>query len=198
MTNYNDKYQNFNFNIEEIPSFNNTDSYDELSMYLDFACHTTIKRQMPNIDPESESNYARQLITNYMMGDTDSFTRQFGIRQNVNKIGRDKIRGILISNMIEKEAFNLEQRKLLNATEYPDQCARYITQITASGYLNDGTNYAWITENIETLIDSYIKMKYERGEEARTKYQYYASKNPHTQKALEQLNLEMKIESLKK
>lgn len=191
-------YKDPNFKIENTPCFNNIDGYKELSMYLDFACQTTIQRQIPGILPEQESYYVKQILTEYLAGNKTIFTRQFGIRENINTIGPDKIRGILIANMIEKEGFNVGKLNKLTATSYEDQCARYITQITQFGQLNDETNRVWINKNLETLIDCYINMKYQKGYNARDVYEYYVNRTPFIQQAMEKLNLEMKLEPYKK
>jgi len=184
-------YTDPNFNIQEITAFHNTDGFNEISCYLDFALSTTIHNQFPTIDRTREMQYAKELLTNYLNGNRTSFTRKHNIRGNMELIGVKKLYGIFIKGMIEQQAFNENILHRLVPETFQEQCMAYITEQTRTGQLS---NIApWIVQNKDALIDHYVQTQYGASKEQKDQYEQIAFENPRCQQALEQLNLELRL-----
>lgn len=187
-------YTDENFDITTIPSFNSIEGFIEISNYLDFALSTTIHRQFPNITPEGEKYYAAEKIKLFInQEDVTVFSRQFGIRDNVIKIGKDKIKFLICKHLIELHAYNVRINHMLNPTQFIDQAAQYVAQQVASSNLSE-IDY-WIDQNINIFIDSYISKQYKSAE--KKQLEVNALQHPVCSKALEQLNLELHLQQAK-
>lgn len=189
------QYMDPNFDVTNMPCFNNVDGLKDISCYLDFGIKSTIHKQIPNITPEAEKYYAKIILKKYMDGDKVSFTSQYGIRQNVDKIGYEKIKALLLKTLIEKGEYNRRVLHLLTPQNFEDQCADYITNIIYSGQLE--ANEDWILGNIGSFIDIYVNECYDLSPELKDQREELCYGNSVTTKALEQLNLEMKLNSIK-
>lgn len=188
-------YMDPNFDIKGIASFNNIDGLKGIASYLDFAIETTIRRQVPNVDTETEKRYAEELLTKCLNGDKVTFTRTNNIRSNMNHVSMVQLKGLIMKNLIEKEAFNQRIRHLLSPTEYMDQCTQYVTSMAYNGKIAEMDE--WFTNNLPLFIHEYINTNYKRTEQQRQQYEDIAYSIPETSKALEQLNLEMHLQQIK-
>lgn len=190
------EYMDPNFDIKNNPSFNNIDGLKDISSYIDFSIKSTIHKQIPNVTPDEEKYYAKVILKRYMNGDKQSFTSQYGIRDNIEKIGQDKIEFLLLKTLIEKDEFNRRVLHRLTPQDFYDECAGYITNIVYSGQLE--ANKQWIKGNLGTFIDVYVEEYYGKPVEDKSQREEMCYGNNLTTKALEQLNLEMKLEQIKK
>lgn len=77
------------------------DSLELLENYLDYAIHTTIIKQLPDIDDQNEKFWAKEILTAYLKEGTNSFTSKYGIRTNMNDIDMVNIYQVFIKNCIE-------------------------------------------------------------------------------------------------
>ena len=191
-----DFINNPNFDISEIEGFNRIDGLNIISVYLNYALSQTIKSQIPNIDIENEKLYAKQLLQQYLSGDYHAFTRRNNIRENVDKITSNKIIDIIIKRYIEIEAYNRGVLHRLNEVDKIGKYAKYITDNVASGNLDNIK--PWLNYNMKSLIDGYINTQYNEPIDCKNKLEDLAYTVPNTSKALEQLNLEMKLKNLQK
>ena len=188
-------YMNTNFDITMIECFNNLDGLQEISNYLDFALHTTIRKQLPNISEEDEVKYANVILQRYLNGDKNSFTSNYNIRGNMEKVGTDKLRFLLYKSLIERNAYNERVLHMLSPTEYIDQCCAYVSSETAKGNLDKLQD--WLKQNETYFIESYSEFSYKKSNEIKQNSYAIALENPDCSKALEQLNLEMGLKSMK-
>lgn len=186
---------NPNFDISEIEGFNRVDGLNNISIYINYALSETIKSQMPNIDIENEKFYAKQILQRYLSGDSHSFTRKNSIRENIDKITPNKIMNIIIKSYIEIEAYNRRVLRRLDNVDVNGEYAKYITDNVASGNLDNIK--PWLNSNLESLVNGYISTQYNEDIEYKKKLEDLAYAVPNTSKALEQLNLEMKLNDLK-
>ncbi len=190
-----DFINNPNFDISEIEGFNRIDGLNIISVYLNYALSQTIKSQIPNIDIENEKLYAKQLLQQYLSGDYHAFTRRNNIRENVDKITSNKIIDIIIKRYIEIEAYNRGVLHRLDEVDEIGKYAKYITDNVASGNLDNIK--PWLNSNLGSLVNGYISTQYNEDIEYKKKLEDLAYAVPNTSKALEQLNLEMKLNDLK-
>ena len=188
-------FSNPNFNIKDIIN-NNVDSLNDISLYVDFAITSTIHKQVQDIDLDTEKQYAKNILNNFFKMNDNAFTSCYNIRNNMITIGRKEIKNMLIKNMIERDAFNKVVKKLLNATDYIDKLAKDISKTIADGRIDEINS--WIDKNIELLIDNYVERKYLSDMEYRQDYESLVYDDYVTNRALEQLNLEMHIDVIKK
>ena len=191
------QYMDPNFDITGIPCFNNIDGLTDISNYLDFGISSTIHKQFPNITLESEKNYAKIILKKYMNGDSSLFTRKYGIRHNINQIGQEKIKNLLLKTLIEKGEVNRRILHRLTPQDFSDECADYITTITYCGQLDEAKNKVWIKDNMTTFIDIYVDECYGKSPDQKAEREEMCYGNPFTTKALEQLNLEMNLNRIK-
>ncbi len=77
------------------------DTLELLENYLDYAIHTTIIKQLPDIDDENEKFWAKEILTGYIKEGTNSFTSKYNIRSNMNDIDLRDIIHIFMKNSIE-------------------------------------------------------------------------------------------------
>lgn len=188
-------FSNPNFNIKDIIN-NNVDSLNDISLYVDFAITSTIHKQVQDIDFDTEKKYAKNILNNFFKMNDNAFTNCYNIRNNMVTIGRKEIKNMLIKNMIERDAFNKVVKKLLNVTDYIDKLAEDISKTIAEGRMDEINS--WIDKNIESLIDNYVEKKYLCDMEYRQDYECLVYEDYVTNRALEQLNLEMHIDIIKK
>lgn len=188
-------YTNPNFDIRTIEGFDNIDGLKEISSYLDFALSTTIHTQLPKVDIKSEKMYARKLLENFFNNDTHAFTRNYRIRENMNYITSNKVRNLLLKSLIERYAYSQRICHMLSATTTIDQYAEYATNMIASGKLDDINT--WITGNLSIFIEDYVNTRYKEDNNLKKDYETIAYSIPNTNKALEQLNLEMHLHMFK-
>lgn len=189
------EFNDINFDIEEFMGKDNIGSLNNISTYLDYSINTTITKQIPNIDEETEKLYAKQILNNYFRGDRNSFTSKNNIRNNVAKIGYQRLINLFIKAMIEKQAYNVTVKHMLNTNDYP----AYITNMISRGHYSD--IITWLTsntENIEEAISNYVDLIYRKDIELKSNLEYITIKDYETNKAMEQLNLEMSLAKLKK
>ena len=124
------------------------------------------------------------------------FTSYYNIRNNMVTIGIKEIKNMLIKNMIERDAFNKVVKQLLNVIDYIDKLAEDMSKTIAKGKMDEINS--WINKNIESLIDNYVERKYLCDMEYRQDYESLVYDDYITNRALEQLNLEMHIDIIKK
>lgn len=186
-----ENYKNPYFDIKNITQYNNVTSSSANEEYLDFAINQTIRKQLPNITIEQEQYYAKIILNKFFQGDFKSFTSTYNIRNNIKEIGQERIFGCLVKAMIEHDAVAKEVHHALQPQNIMQQWASYITENTKMGYLGNITPELY--QNIDVLIENYIDMKYRITEEQSTQYNNLANRNPSTEKALQQLNLELSL-----
>lgn len=182
-------YTNPNFDIVNIPSFNNVDGLPAISSYLDFALANTIRRHIPNPDQNMEEKYATEILTRFLKGDFKAFTRIYNIRQNMEKITPETIKNLMLHSLIELEAENKVCLQQLQPTEFIDQCAEYVTNVIARGRLDELQD--WISDNMGAFIQNYVQTRYKESPENKKSMNEMAIEYPDTQRALQQLNLEI-------
>lgn len=182
-------YTNPNFDIVNIPSFNNVDGLPAISSYLDFALANTIRRQIPNPDQNMEKKYATEILTEFLKGDFTAFTRIYNIRQNMEKITPETTKNLMLHSLIELEAENKVCLQQLQPTEFIDQCAEYVTNVIARGRLDELQD--WISDNMGAFIQNYVQTRYKESPENKKSMNEMAIEYPDTQRALQQLNLEI-------
>lgn len=189
------QYMDMNFDIRNTNNFGRFSSLSESQNYLDFAIFSTIRKQLPNVSPESEKKSASEILTRYMSGTSQpSFTRQYNIRNNIDALGKGQIMNIFIKMMIERDAYNKRVKHQLAAQSYRDQCCEYITQMTANGQVDQIGE--WLNSVIPELVDTYVSEVYRQDSDIRNRIEEISYQDPLTNKALEKLNLEMNIKSL--
>lgn len=189
------KYTNNNFDITTINNFNNLDGLDEISNYLDFGINSTLQKHLPHTTEDDKKRLAVTMLESFMNGDPTKFTNDFRIRENILKIGKNKIKFLLCKSLIEKNAYNKRVLHMLSPSEYIDQCADYISQIIAAGEFDKIQD--WIDINLSHFINEYASFKYNKKEETKEHYNNIALENPVCERALEQLNLEMHLNQIK-
>lgn len=182
-------YTNPNFDIVNIPSFNNVDGLPAISSYLDFALANTIRRRIPNPDQNMEEKYATEILTEFLKGDFKAFSRIYNIRQNMEKITPETIKNLMLHSLIELEAENKVCLQQLQPTEFIDQCAEYVTNVIARGRLDELQD--WISDNMDAFIQNYVQTRYKESPENKKSMNEMAIEYPDTQRALQQLNLEI-------
>lgn len=192
------EYMNPNFDIEKNPCFNDINGLKDISNYIDFGIAYTIHKQIPNIALESEKDYAKVILKEYMKGNPSMFTKDYGIRKNINKIGYEKIKSLLLKILIEKGKVNRRILHRLNPQDFNDECADYITEITYCGQLDKEENQNWLKNNMAIFIDIYVDECYRSKPEDKTQREELCYGNSVTTRALEQLNLEMSLNRIKK
>lgn len=188
-------YTNPNFDISAIEGFNNIDGLGGISSYMDFAISSTIHKQIPNVDVETEKMHAKNILHRYLQGDNCAFTSTYAIRSNMNTITPQKIKELMIKSLIELDAYNQRVLHQLQPKDYIGECATYVTSVIASGQLEQ--IQPWIDQNIDTFIDSYITSRYKEDEQRKQQMEAMAYSIPTHEKALEKLNLEMKLNEFK-
>lgn len=177
---------NSNFDIESIPGFNNVEGLNDISEYLDFAIASTIRREVPNITEVKEKELAATILKNYMDGTNVAFTNKYNIKNNIEKIGIERIKTLLLKTLLEKDS-----RRLLEKTvpeSFAEQCASYVT---SSVYYQIDTNEEWIRNNIPTFIDVYVEDSYGKTHEAKVEMAEMCYGNNMIIKALENLDNKM-------
>jgi len=177
---------NSNFDINTIIEVNDVTDLKNLSEYLDFAIKTTIHKHIPNVTEEQEKKLAAAILKDYMNGTEDVFTRKYGIRNFVNRIGYDKIKNLLIKTLLEKDSKRIISKK--QPDSYGAECASYVT---CSLYHGLEQNESWIKSQIPTFIDVYIEDSYGKTSEEKTKMEQFCYGNETSTKALEKLNNKM-------
>jgi len=188
-------YINPNFDIENMPCFNNVDGLKDISQYLDFALSSTIKKQIPNVTENYEKKLATDILNRYMNGETVAFTKKYNIRNNMNKIGRERIKNLLLKTLIEKYEYNTRVLHKLNSNDFNDQCATYVTSVAYNGELDENTD--WIQNCIPCFIEMYIEDGYGKSMEVKNHREDLCYDDSIAIKALEQLNLEMSLNRIK-
>lgn len=188
-------YTNSNFDISTIEGFNNIDGLAGISNYMDFALSSTIHKQKPNIDIETEKMYAKDILKRYLQGDPVAFTSTYGIRGNMRQVSKKKIQDLLIKSLIELDAYNKRVLHQLGPNNYIGECAQYVTSVVASGQLDQ--IQPWINDNMNTFVENYINTRYKEDMDMKRQIEDVAYSIPDNSKALEQLNLEMKLNEFK-
>lgn len=187
-------YTDTNFDITNIEHFNSVDGLIEISNYLDFALSTTIHKQLPNISREQEKWYAAEKLKLLSIdGIEKNFSRDFNIRTNISKIGRDKIKFLICKYLIERQAYNERVAHMMIPTEFIDQAAQYLTEQVRIGNFDQIQD--WINQYMGNFIDSYISSQY--NSDMKEQFSAMALENPNCAKALTQLNLEMSLNQIK-
>lgn len=189
------QYMEPNYSVTNIQAFDGVNGLTEVSNYIDFGIKKTIHKQIPNITPEAESYYAKIILKNYMRGDATSFTSQYGIRSNIRLIGQDKVKYLLIKNLIEKHEYNQRVLHKLVPETFGDECAAYITTVACQGNLDQ--NEDWIMANIDAFIDEYVDDTYGLPRESKDQREMMCYQNPQSTLALNKLNLEMSLNRFK-
>jgi hypothetical protein len=83
----------------------------------------------------------------------------------------------------------------LNPMNKMGEYSNYITSNITVGKLNEIDN--WINSNMPELISDYIDTRYMEDMDYKEKMEQIAYSVPQTSRALEQLNLELKLKQLK-
>lgn len=191
------EYMDQNFDIRSIEFFDKFNGLKEIENYLDFAISTTIRRQIPDITPQKEKACAIELLNKYIFGaDKPVFTRQYNVRNNMNAISYKQIKNLFVKMLVEKTAYDRRVGHKLVATEYKDQCAQYVTEVAASGQLDQISD--WINSNITTFIEIYVDERYKKDEFVKNNMESASYENPLTNKAIEKLNLEINMDIVRK
>lgn len=188
-------YMNPNFDITRVPDFNGVTGLIDISQYLDFSISTTIRKQIPNIDEYKEKEYAKEILNGYMHGNNNAFTSKFGIREQIIKIGRDKLVFLFLKTLIETWNYSEIIFRKLAATNTSEEYSKFVSEVVYSGKLD--LYKEWIGTNISTFIDIYVQQSYGRTLEEKKQLEELCYSNPTTTRTLEQLNLEMSLHRLK-
>ena len=165
---------------------------ENISEYMNYGIHSTIINQFGNISPELENKYASKILNNFMVGKSNAFTSSNNIRRNITSIDKFKITILLIRSAIERYAFNAIEKQQTNFENDEDKVSQTITELVARGDLNDVLT--WIKSDhriIQMLIENYVALSYQSDKKLRDIYTQITNSHPKTNKALEQLNLEL-------
>lgn len=188
-------FENTNFDIETFIGRNNLENLHNVSNYLDYALHSTIIKQIPNVDKDDEKEYAKQILRKYLSGDLHFFTSKNNIRNNIRKIEPNRLINLFIKAMIEKHAYDVtvKQRLITN-----DNSA-YVCNMISRGLYSDVIT--WLktdAENIEEIMSNYVDFIYDEDDEVKRNLEYLTTKDVETNKAMEKLNLELSLMEVKK
>lgn len=180
------------FDLNEATDSCDLESLKLLEDYIDFSIETTIKKQLPNISEENERRLAVDILENYFSGDRNSFTSTHNIRNNISRCNIDKIISMLMRVAIEKNAYNkVVLRKLTNQNN-EDAISDFVTTNIYNGYCSE--MMASIKANrdyLNCLIEIYAETKYKN--QYKDNLESISMSEPLSSKALEKLNLEMRL-----
>ena len=192
-------YMNPNFDIMEYIGRDSVDNLKNISDYLNFAIKSTILKQMPNISKEEEQKMAEKVLKLYLVNTNFAFTRKDNIRANMEQIGKKRLFDLIMKSALEKKAFNIRVRHLLADQTYQDQCVTWITnQINAGSYDSIISLLQSNPDMLNSLIENYIDLSYNVAEETKSNYNDIAWSEPLTEKALNNLNVSICMDSFKK
>lgn len=187
-------YTDKNFDITNIECFDNGYGLIEISNYLDFALSTTIRKQLPNITIEQEKGYATKILKSYVIdGSSHYFTRDFNIKNNIKKIGKDKVKFLICKHLIECQAYNESILHMMQPTEFIDESAQSLTVQVSKGNFDQIED--WIDKNMGAFIDDYVSSYYKS--DIKKQLNEIALEHPICNEALTQLNLEMSLRQTK-
>lgn len=199
-------YEFSNFAIESVtnlPGFNSVDGLNDIGKFFDYAIERSItvvaaRKGIRFIGPEEEKKIVQNALFRYMKGEDNVFTSTDGLRNEMRKVGRDKMENMLINHMIEVHAFNTEGRRQLAPVDFEGQCASYITGMAYNGNLDNLDFKAWLKQDdvLTTLTTSYVQTKYKNDSNKQFMEQVGYS-SPECTRAKEQLNLQMHLNSVK-
>jgi len=191
-------FNDSNFDRDSFFNVRGVEGLENISNFIDFGIRSTIFKQINGINEDLENRYAKQILTNFMKGESKAFTSSNGIRASIITIDKFKIDTIMIKSMIDRHAFNVERLHKLSFTEKTDKIAKMISEFVADGNLVDVLN--WINSDqgiMKILIDNYVDIAYQKDLELKEAYAYMTHRNDITNKAMEQLNLELSLNNIK-
>jgi len=187
-------FEDMNFDINTYIGKNNLEGLNKIALYLDYAINVTIKKQLPDISLKDEKIYAKRLLYNYFKGDMHSFTSKYNIRNNIYTINNERLTELFLKCMIEKHAYNVLIKNIQGSSNYGDQCCNYITNRIARNRYNDIIE--WLNndfDNIEEIISNYVDIFYKRPYEERIDFEKLTAKNYDTNRAMNNLCLEVNV-----
>lgn len=192
-------YTNPNFDIMTYIERDSVDNLKQVSDYLNFAMKSTILKQMPNISKEEEQKMAEKILKMYLTNNNFAFTRKDNIRNNMEQIGKNRLVNLMIKSAIEKKAYNNRVVHLLADRTYQDQCVTWITsQINAGSYESVIDTLQSNPDMLSSLIENYVQLSYNVPEEIKDNYSEIALTESQTERALNNLNVSICIDSLNK
>lgn len=196
MVNFNET--NINQNMNDFLNVSGIEGLENISEYINYGIHSTIKKQMGNVRPELETRYAQKLLNNHMNGNTNAFTSSNGIRSTIHSIDPFKVKALLIKSAIERHAFNMVEDHKISFESDAEKVSQAVTELVANGDMTDVLT--WIDSDnrvVEILVESYVALSYQSDKELRDAYERITNSHPKTVKALEQLNLELSLHKVR-
>lgn len=182
-----------NTDIKDFLNKDGIQGLENISEYINYGIHSTIINQFGNIVQELENQYAIKILNSFIDGKDNAFTSSKYIRKNITSIDKFKITILLIRSTIERYAFNVVEKRQRTFENDEDKVSQTITELVANGDLNDVLT--WIKSDhriIQMLIENYVALSYQSDKKLRDIYTKITISHPKTNKALEQLNLELK------
>ena len=183
-----------NFDYNKFFNESGIQGLENISAFIDFGIHTTIVKQLGNINQETETRYAINLLKNFTDGNKNTFTNSNNIRTIINTIEPFKLVLIFIKSAIERYAFNVINLNKKSFDTNEDKIAETIVEQIADGNLNDIIDWISSDERIlPILIENYIYMSYKKDNQLRKVYNYIVSNCDKSKKAMKQLNLKLNL-----
>ena len=185
---------NINQNMNDFLNRSGIEGLENISEYINYGIHSTIKKQMGNVRPELEARYAQKLLNNHMNGNTNAFTSSNGIRSAIRSIDPFKIKALLIKSAIERHAFSMVEDHKISFESDAEKVSQAVTELVANGDMTDVLT--WLDSDnrvVEILVESYVALSYQSDKELRDAYDRITNSHPKTVKALEKLNLELSL-----
>lgn len=162
---------------------------ENISSFIDFGIHSTIIKQLGNIDDELENKHAINLLISFTEGNKNVFTNSFDIRKTIDTIEPYKIVLIFIKSAIERYAFNIINLNKKNFDSNEDKIAETIVEQIIDGNLDSILDWINTDERIlPILIENYIYMSYKKDNQLRKVYNYIVSNCNKAKKAMKRLN----------
>lgn len=189
---------NINQNMNDFLNKSGIEGLENISEYINYSIHSTIKKQMGNVRPELEARYAQKLLNNHMNGNTNAFTSSNGIRSTIHSIDPFKVKALLIKSAIERHAFSMVEEHKISFESDAEKVSQAVTELVANGDMTDVLT--WIDSDnriVEILVESYVALSYQSDKELRDAYERITNSHPKTVKALEQLNLELSLHKVR-
>lgn len=178
-----------NFDYNKFFNESGIQGLENISSFIDFGIHSTIIKQLGNIDDELENKYAINLLISFTEGNKNVFTNSFDIRKTIDTIEPYKIVLIFIKSAIERYAFNIINLNKKNFDSNEDKIAETIVEQIIDGNLDSILDWINTDERIlPILIENYIYMSYKKDNQLRKVYNYIVSNCNKAKKAMKRLN----------
>lgn len=178
-----------NFDYNKFFNESGIQGLENISAFIDFGIHSTIVKQLGNIDDELENKYAINLLISFTEGNKNVFTNSFDIRKTIDTVEPYKIVLIFIKSAIERYAFNIINLNKKTFDSNEDKIAETIVEQIIDGNLDNILEWIDTDERIlPILIENYIYMSYKKDNQLRKVYNYIVSNCNKAKKAMKRLN----------